>query len=181
MSQLTDGVIVLRQYRASDVEPVFEAARESIAEIFPWMEWCHPAYSREDSANWVRSRVAQWEDGSEYSFVIEDATSGRLLGGAGLNHFNRAHRFANLGYWVRSSRTGQGAATAATRLLARLGFEDLGLERIEIFMSVENPGSKRVAEKAGAHFEGTLRRRLRLHGRQHDAHMFSLIRGELGR
>jgi RimJ/RimL family protein N-acetyltransferase len=35
-----------------------------------------------------------------------------------------------------------------------------------------------VAEKAGARFEGVLRARLRLHGRTHDARMYSFVRGE---
>ena len=54
---------------------------------------------------------------------------------------------ANLGYWVRTSRTRQGTATAASRLLARFGFEKLQLKRIDVATSVENIPSARVIEK----------------------------------
>ncbi len=66
-------------------------------------------------------------------------------------------------------------ATRAVRLLARFGFEELGLGRIEIVAAVGNKASQRVAEKAGAHREGVLRRRLCLHDEYHDAVMYSLI------
>jgi RimJ/RimL family protein N-acetyltransferase len=63
---------------------------------------------------------------------------------------------AHVGYWVRTGQTGQGIATAAVRLIARFGFEDLGLQRLELLVAVENLASRRVAEKAGARFEGIL-------------------------
>ena len=84
------------------------------------------------------------------------------------------------GYWVRSSSTRQGIATAAARLAARWGFEQWNFNRIEIIMAVGNLASRKVAEKAGARLEGTMRNRLSLHGRPHDAYLFSIIPGDLG-
>jgi RimJ/RimL family protein N-acetyltransferase len=63
--------------------------------------------------------------------------------------------------------------------LAKFGFEELQLERIEIVAAVGNKASERVAEKAGAVREGIARRRLRVHGVQHDAICFSLIPEDL--
>jgi len=63
---------------------------------------------------------------------------------------------ANVGYWVRTGQTGQGIATAAVRRVARFGFEDLGLRRLELLVAVDNLASRRVAEKVGATFEGIL-------------------------
>lgn len=164
-----------RRYRPEDITVLFAAARESIAQIYPWMEWCHPGYAVEDSTGWVMSREEAWDRGTDYSFAICDAATGAFLGGVGLNQINRLHRFANLGYWVRTSCTGRGIAAAATRLTARFAFEDRGLYRVEIVASVHNVRSQRVAEKAGAMREGMLRNRLLLHGEPHDAVMFSLI------
>ena len=41
-------------------------------------------------------------------------------------------------------------ATAAALLVARFGFDELGLQRIEIIAAVSNKASQRVAEKIGA-------------------------------
>jgi RimJ/RimL family protein N-acetyltransferase len=45
-------------------------------------------------------------------------------------------------------------------------------------IAVENFASLRVARKAGAEFEGTLRKRLWLDGIVHDATMFAFTRAE---
>ena len=51
--------------------------------------------------------------------------------------------------------------------------------KVANMMAVENEASRRVAERAGATFEGTLRHRILLHGVYHDAHLYSLIRTEI--
>ena len=178
--RLSVPLLHLRLYRRDDVEALHEAVRESICELNRWLPWCHADYGREESSDWIDSREQAWVRGEEYSFVIADPASGRLLGGCGLNQFDPLRHRANLGYWVRSSETGRGLATAATRLLARFGFEALRLERIEIVAAVGNKPSQRVAEKAGATREGVARRRLRVHGVQHDAVCFSLIPEDFG-
>jgi RimJ/RimL family protein N-acetyltransferase len=85
---------------------------------------------------------------------------------------------ANLGYWVRTAWTSRGVATAAASLAAEFGFEELLLDRIEILAALGNKPSQHVAQKLGAHKEGILRNRLVIHGRAHDAVVFSLIASE---
>jgi len=177
--ELSDGVVRLRPFRPSDVDAMFEAASESIAEVFPWLPWCHPGYTRGESETWVAARPAAWANREEMSFVITDAASGRFLGSCALNTFQETHRIANLGYWVRTSAAGRGAASRATRLVARYGLEHVGLSRIEILADVDNRASQRVAEKAGAHREGVLRRRLYMHQRARDAVIYSVIADDL--
>ena len=86
---------------------------------------------------------------------------------------------ANLGYWVRTSATGKGIASRATRLVAGFAFEELKLQRVEIMAAVGNIASQRVAEKAGAIREGVLRKRLLNDDRPLDAVLFSLIEEDL--
>jgi RimJ/RimL family protein N-acetyltransferase len=71
---------------------------------------------------------------------------------------------------------GTGVAPAAVRLLRDWAFANTDLARLELVMAVENTRSARVAEKAGANFEGVLRARLRLHGRTHDARLYAFTR-----
>lgn len=178
-SIFSNGGIGIRRYRNEDVDALFDAARESVRELSPWMPWCSENYARQDSEAFVQSRDVDWEKGEHYSFVIHDTATGLLLGGVGLNFINRVHTFANLGYWVRTTQTKRGVATAAVRLAARFGLVELGFNRIEIVTAVGNVASQRVAKKVGAHCEGVLRKRLVLHEQVHDAVMFSLVAGDL--
>lgn len=182
--QLSNGTITLRPYRAEDADSLYEAAVESRAELSPWMPWCHPDYRIEESRTFVEERPEKWEQGLAYDFAISDSASGLYLGGCGLSDIQRSkydNGLANLGYWVRTSRTKKGVATAATRLLAGFAFDVLKLSRVEIVIAVENKASQRVAEKAGATREGVLRNRLSIHGEPVDAVMFSLIPQDMER
>jgi len=84
-----------------------------------------------------------------YAFAIADAQTGELLGGCSLSHIQPVHYFCNLGYWVRTSRHGEGIAGRAVKLAARFAFERVNLIRAEIVIAVGNGPSKRVAEKQG--------------------------------
>jgi RimJ/RimL family protein N-acetyltransferase len=124
--ELSKDGILLRPYRLTDVNAVFEAARESIPEMYPWMTWCHPDYKIAESGAWIESCSELWKNGESYNFAIMDTVTHAFLGGCGLNAISSAHKFANLGYWVRTSRTKQGVATRATLSLADFSFENLG-------------------------------------------------------
>ena len=173
--ELTNGSILVRPYREEDTEALYEAARESIAEVSPWLPWCHPEYSRDETIAFIRSREEGWKSKTDYSFGIWDTGVSTYLGGVGLNQINSIHQIANLGYWIRSSAAGQGIATIGARLVARFGFEHLGFQRIEIITAVANKSSQRVAEKVGAIREGFQRKRLLIHGHSQDALVFSLV------
>lgn len=172
---LVDFAFGLRPYDPGDVPLLFEAAVESIPHVFPWLPWCHPGYQLSDSESWIQHCEAVQPSGSEYNFVITDDT-GAFLGGCGLNQLRPEHGLANLGYWVRGTATGKGVATEAVRALARFAFAETDLQRLEIVAAVGNLPSRRVAEKAGATWEGVLRDRLVLHGRPHDAVLYALVR-----
>jgi RimJ/RimL family protein N-acetyltransferase len=173
--RLTGKDITLIPYDIKHAEQLTAAARESVAEVSPWLPWCHTDFTIEESKNWIELCTKTWNDGSAYQFVITDSRDGSYLGGCGLNQIRPMDKVANLGYWVRSSRVKHGIATAATLLLADFGFKELKFNRIEILAAVENKASQRVATKAGALREGILRNRLLLHGAVHDAVIFSLI------
>jgi ribosomal-protein-serine acetyltransferase len=174
-TEFAKGVVGIRPYRPEDVSLLFAAARESVIELSLWMPWCRGDYSMEDSTNWVSSRQAAWEKDEEYSFVIFDVRNGAFLGGTGLNRINKDDKCANLGYWVRTTRTREGIASAAGRLMMRFGLQELGFNRMEIIAAVGNTPSQRVAEKIGAKREGLLRKRILLHGKTHDGILYSLV------
>jgi ribosomal-protein-serine acetyltransferase len=169
------GRVELLPVYSSCVHDLFEAVEESKEEISPWLHWCHPNYSIDDTRQWVTSRATAWEQGNAYSFLIVDARAKQVLGTCGIDNIHPVHRFANLGYWIRTSRTREGAATEATGLLAEFGFLALKLMRLEIVVDAGNLASQKVAKKAGALREGLLRNRVNCRGEFRDAYMFSLV------
>jgi ribosomal-protein-serine acetyltransferase len=167
--------VILRAPVLADVPAIYAAVDESRPELATFMPWCTPSYSQANVAAFVENSAMDGQIGRAYEFGIFDL-DGAFLGNCGLNSINAENRFANLGYWIRSSRTGRGFATSAVLELASWGFANTALNRFEIVVALENRASQRVAERAGAHREGTLRQRLVLDGRSHDAAVFSIVR-----
>ena len=179
-----DGII-LRAYEKSFAPLLFEAAVESRAdaEFRRWMPWCHENYTIEESREFIekteenwRNSEDIWRSGMEFGYAIFDAETGKFFGGTGINQPNKANKFFNLGYWIRTGAQNRGVASRAARILAQAAFEDLPVNRIEILVAVENVPSRKTAEKAGARFEGILRSRLLIGGEAHDAAIFSFVR-----
>ena len=176
----TNGAIVLRPYRRCDIKATYEAVRESITEMTPWLPFVHANYSISESHEWIKQRPIDWRKGISYEFTILEAENGITLGGCGINQIDSNNLYANLGYWVKTSRTGNGVAPSAARLLAEWGFRALGLKRIEIVVATGNLRSQRAAEKAGAKREGISRNRIQVRDKTYDAVMFSLIPEDFG-
>jgi len=168
-------MIELRYPVPDDAEPLAAAVRESLEDLEPWMEWASDAYDVAVARRWIGDQARNREARGAFEFLIT-GSDGAVLGCCGINRISPSPiRLANLGYWVRSSASGRGIAPEATRRVAAWGFGNTDLVRVEVVVAVGNHRSRRVAEKAGARFEGTLRARLWTRGPQ-DALMYSLVR-----
>ncbi|MBT2118435.1 GNAT family N-acetyltransferase [Dyella sp. LX-66] len=176
---LPPGPLRVRPWQPEDADALFAAASESIDSVGRWLPWCREGYVRQDSVAWIAHAQGCWQLEELFAFAIVDETDGSVAGGVGLNQFNRQHRSANLGYWVRQSCQGQGIAPRAVPAVARFGFETLGLVRVEIVAAVDNLPSRRCAEKAGARFEGIGRQRLIIDDTAMDAAVYALIPSDL--
>lgn len=167
--------VSIRPYRLDDVPALHEAAIESVWEVRPFMPWCRPDLTVDAGRHWIEAQVSAFKNGKAFEFVIV-APDDRFLGGCGLNQIDEENHRANLGYWVRSSATNRGVATAAVRQLVQWAFSNTALVRLEVVVSTQNPASLRVAKKSGSLREGVLKKRLLLHGIWHDAVMLSFVR-----
>ncbi len=76
---------------------------------------------------------------------------------------------------ARTGARGQGHATRALGRISALGFETLGLERIELLAATGNPASQRVAERGGFRREAVLRSYLSGKDGQLDVVAFGLL------
>ena len=175
MAVLTGDGLCLRPLPMADAPALTRAALESVATVGVWLPWCDAAFTQADAEHWVQTCDADRAQGSAFSVGIFDAAGGDHLGGIGINHINREHDFANLGLGVRQSRLGERIAPRAARLMSAYGFEKLGLTRLEIVAAELNVRSRKVAEKAGARFEGILHNRLVIRGVPVPAAMYSLL------
>lgn len=173
-TELKGKRIVLRPNSTAFSSYLHTAAMESLATVGRWMPWCHAERTEAEGHDWYRTCEENWDRGIGYEFSAFDL-AGEYIGAAGLNQFNGVHNFANLGYWVRESRQGEGIASEAASLLAEFGFGTLNLRRIEVVVAEDNLPSRKVAERIGGKFEGISFNRLLMREVSINAAMYSLV------
>lgn len=165
----------LRPFAASDAPAFSEAVQESLETVGRWMSWVTPGYTVAEAQAWFELCENLRSEGLSHEYGIFDLRDDAFIGGAGLNQFNVANSFCNLGYWVRASRQRRGAAKAAIHCLRELAFETLGQTRVEIVIADGNEPSLAAARSSGAFYECLASNRLKLHGRPVQAHVFSFV------
>lgn len=176
--QLVDEELLLRPFRFNDAPLLYQAVHESLPELTPWMSWATSNYTEISAREYITIARARWDEHTFYAFAI--TRDDQILGACTLSSIHSIYHFCNLGYWVRTSCRGQGIAGRAARLTARFAFQELGLIRVEIVIALDNQASIHVAEKIGAHDEGTLLNRMVVGKSIYDAHMYSFIPSDFG-
>ena len=136
-----------------------------------------PAVVDEATARAWLERGRDWSSGGHATFSVVDPVSTRMLGNVSVHRIDREQAFAALGYRVAPWARRQGVATAALAAVSGWSFDRLGLARLELCHAVDNPGSCRVAEKAGFRLEGALRQSFVYgDGARHDEHLHGRLR-----
>ncbi|MFF2591619.1 GNAT family N-acetyltransferase [Peribacillus butanolivorans] len=82
---------------------------------------------------------------------------GEIAGTIGFNEINKASKIGSIGYWLGEGFQGNGIMTKAIKTFIDYGFRELGLNRIEVSIAVENKRSRALAERQGFIEEGRLR------------------------
>lgn len=148
--------LVLRCWQRDDAPLVKEAIDSSLDELRQWMPWARSEPSPLES---IAQRIEQFrrafEEGRDWTYGILDAAESRVIGGSGLHPRTRPGRL-EIGYWIRSSDTGQGFATEAAAALADRAFRLHGAEGVEIRCDPRNARSAAVPQRLGFVLEQTL-------------------------
>ena len=149
--------LVLRFASHEDVPALFEAIDTNRDGLLPWMEWAERENLTIGQTHYTIERFireAEKELPGDLPILICDRVRGEPIGGTGLHGFRTNTHQAEIGYWVLPDRRGSGACTEAVVALTETGFRSqaaggMGLRRLEIVCSADNPASARVAENAG--------------------------------
>jgi len=143
------GGAVLRRLDLADLEGIWAVVEREHDRLGVWMPWVELTPTIEEERAWLESVVMN-QDTLEGCGVFVD---GRYVGGVGL--MPGAYGIsAEIGYWIDSAYEGRGLVTRAVRALIDIGFEQLGLNRIEIRAGVDNHRSRAIPERLGFTFEG---------------------------
>lgn len=123
----------------------------------PWFPFVKNLPTLDESEAYVRKARLNFLERTDLVLHLIDKNTGQFVGSSGLHRFDWNIRKFEIGYWLRTSRTGQGLMTEALNGITSFAIIHLEANRIEIRCSSGNVASIRVAERAGLTLEGTLR------------------------
>jgi RimJ/RimL family protein N-acetyltransferase len=173
---LVEGDTALRPWRETDIAALVVACQDP--EIVRWTR-VPPHYGEADARAYLLQRYDATFAGVSAPYAIVHTHNGELLGSISLMRFAWEHARGEVGYWLARRGRGQGHATRAVRLICAWGFQELGLERIDLLAATGNPDSQHVAERAGFTREAVLRSYMRATYERQDMVAFGLLTGEL--
>jgi len=145
--------LLLRPLQAGDADAIYAyLSREDVCRYL-----LHPPRTFGEVEDRIAaSRSEMTEAGQAMLLGVTERDSGALVGDAVLFCRNAEHRSGEVGYVFNPDYSGRGYATEASAALLRLGFDELGLHRIEGRIDARNTPSARVLERLGmrreAHF-----------------------------
>lgn len=147
--------LLLKLLQPADSKALYRTVVRDRAALQPWLPWVSQIGTAADMKDYVRFECKRYKTGEAMSAVIIEGAE--ALGLISFQELDFRHRKASLGYWLESSRQGQGIMTAAAADLLQFGFATLDLNRMEIRARTDNVRSCAVAERLGFKQEGVLR------------------------
>lgn len=152
--------LLLRPPQAGDGAMLLEAITESLPDLRRYLAslpWVAAEQTLESSEIYCRNAQANFMARKDLPFLLFEQATGQLVGAAGLHRIAWETPKVEVGYWCRSSRSGNGFISEAVLALAGFAFDYLRAVRVELITDEENMESRRVAERCRFRLEGILR------------------------
>lgn len=114
------------------------------------------------------------------TFAIADVKTDEFIGTIQLREINRASHRSLFSIILKPTARGRGYGTDALRALLRFAFAELNLHKVTLMVYEGNEGGKRLYEKCGFQYEGTLRQQVYRQGRYENQLVYSILEREFG-
>lgn len=168
--------MTLRKFDFSDAKDMLELwiSKPEIQHMYS-----EPTYNTLEEVNALLNKYIQNYDNNDYyRWAIVDNESNRCIGQIAFYLVDTKNRFAEIEYCISTDYQCRGLMTEAVKSVLKFGFEEIGFHRIQISTKEINTPSRRVIEKSGFKYEGTLRDYFYYDGRYIDRIYYSMLDSE---
>lgn len=117
--------------------------------------WGKPSSTVDSARENLQKHLVKQERHGFSLWPVELGATGEVIGLAGLQHLDDGPEI-EVGYRFLRGHWGNGYATEAATAAIRYGFDELELDRIVAVTLPTNRASRRVLEKCGLSYEGTV-------------------------
>ena len=173
---ITTDRLVLRRFEYSDDDSML---RNWIADEKIQTMYSEPVYStKEEVKELLNKYIGSYERPDYYRWAVIEKESGECIGQIAYFLVDSKNHFAEIEYCIGAEFQCRGYATEATKAVIAFGFDRINLHKVQICTKTINTPSRRVIEKCGFTYEGTLRDYFFMNGEYVGRHYFSILREE---
>ncbi|XP_071806178.1 uncharacterized protein [Asterias amurensis] len=143
--------VFIRPVKETDASALFQAVDQSRATLGPYLPWVSEVKKVEDSADFIKSAMAQESYGNGLHCVIygkDDQGEVDVFGVVSLRTINVPAMTADMGYWLRADKVGNGLCSKSCKKLIEYG-QAIGIERFILHIGPKNAKSLAVATSVG--------------------------------
>ena len=169
--KLESDRLVLRRFTKDDSKEIFEGFRNQPEFLFYTNKEKISLEMQEKSLEKIDEK---YENLEYFNWLITLKETGSIIGAINLR-VNSKNDSVMFNYAIDNRFTGKGFMTEALMLVKDFCFSKLEVVRFEGGCASQNIASKRVMEKCGLQFEGTLKSYIKLSNGYHDMLMFAEI------
>ncbi|SFW43534.1 GNAT family N-acetyltransferase [Ruminococcus flavefaciens] len=173
---ITTDRLILRKFEYSDDDSML---RNWIADEKIQSMYSEPVYStKEEVKELLDKYIGSYERPDYYRWAVIEKASGECIGQIAYFLVDSKNHFAEIEYCIGAEFQCRGYATEATKAVIAFGFDRINLHKVQICTKTINKPSRRVIEKCGFTYEGTLRDYFFMNGEYVGRHYFSILREE---
>lgn len=168
--------LILRRFEYTDDDAMLRywIADEKIQSLYS-----EPVYTTKEAVKELLDKyIGSYEREDYYRWAIIEKDSVECIGQIAYFLVDNKNHFAEIEYCIGSDFQRQGLATEATKAVIAYGFEKMNLHKVQICTKTINAPSKRVIEKCGLTYEGTLRDYFYMNGEYVGRLYFSILKDE---
>jgi RimJ/RimL family protein N-acetyltransferase len=177
MSQLpqpnldVDDRAYLRPWNIDDVSVVVDAYSDP--DIQRWIPY---SFDEAEAEQVIGRWTETWQKETGACWAIASRSDDSAFGRFAFQTIDFIGGSADTAYWVLPQSRGMGYAPLATTAICEWAFNQLGLHRVQLFHSVLNGASCRVAAKADFELEARLKSECLYRDGWHDTHLHARLR-----
>ena len=168
--------LILRRFQYTDDEAMLKywIADEKIQSLYS-----EPIYTTKEAVKELLDKyIGSYEKNDYYRWAITEKNTGECIGQIAYFLVDSKNHFAEIEYCIGSEFQCRGYATEATKAVIAYGFDKMNLHKVQICTKTINAPSKRVIEKCGFTYEGTLRDYFYMNEEYVGRLYFSMLRNE---
>jgi ribosomal-protein-alanine N-acetyltransferase len=168
--------MILRQFQYLDDDDMLKnwIADEKIQSLYS-----EPVYTTKAKVKELLYQyIGNYQKSNYYRWAIILKENNECIGQIAYFLIDSNNHFAEIEYCIGSEFQCRGFATEATKAVIEYGFEKINLHKVQICHKSINIPSKRVIEKCGFVYEGTLRDFFYMNGQYIDRLYYSILKND---